>query len=81
MDPHGTTQRASGPALIRAVRQGHGRGLRWLETQDPKRFDRSRWSRIERGLHGLSVDDLHAFAVVMELRELAKALRPYASAP
>jgi transcriptional regulator with XRE-family HTH domain len=63
---------------IRTTRQAHGTSLRQLERKDPRTFEKGRWSRIERGLHGLSVDDLHAFAVALGLRDLAKALRPFA---
>jgi len=78
MGTHESTQESPG-RRIRATRQAHGKSLRTLERLDGRRFERGRWSRIERGLHGLSVDDLYAFAAVLGLRDLAKTLRPFAT--
>src|SRR3954470_17840013 len=79
MDLHESAHGSPG-GRIRATRQAHGQSLRGLEALDPKRFERGRWSRIERGLHGLSVEDLYAFARVVGLRDVAKAVRPFVKA-
>jgi hypothetical protein len=76
MGLHGTTHDTPG-GRIRATREAYGIGLRVLERKDPRRFEKGRWSRIERDLHGLSVEDLNAFAVALGMRDLAKALRPF----
>jgi transcriptional regulator with XRE-family HTH domain len=74
MGLHGTTHDGE---RIRSTRQAHNVSLGKLAKKDPQRFEKSRWSRIERGLHGLSVEDLYAFAVALGMRELARALRPF----
>lgn len=60
---------------LRAVRIAQGRGLR--DTAREARIDKAHLSRVERGERGLSVESLYRLAVVLDLRDLARLLKPY----
>jgi transcriptional regulator with XRE-family HTH domain len=61
---------------LRAVREARGLALR--EVARRANIDVAHLSRVERGEARLSVDALARLARVLELRELAKLLHPYA---
>jgi transcriptional regulator with XRE-family HTH domain len=60
---------------LRGAREARGLGLR--ETARRAGIDASQLSKVERGQVSLSVDALARLAGVLELRELAKLLKPY----
>ncbi|MDP9398301.1 MAG: helix-turn-helix transcriptional regulator [Actinomycetota bacterium] len=61
---------------FRAVREAQGRTLN--ETARRARLSPSQLSRFERGEAGLSVASLARLAAVLNLTDLARALRPFA---
>jgi transcriptional regulator with XRE-family HTH domain len=61
---------------LRAVREAHGLGLRYVA--DEAGIDPAHLSRVERGQAALSVDALSRIAKVLGLRELGRLLAPYA---
>jgi transcriptional regulator with XRE-family HTH domain len=64
---------------LRSVRIAKGLTLR--DTATRAHIDPAHLSRVERGSRQLSVDALYRLAIVLELRELAKFLKPYLQDP
>lgn len=71
-----STQRLSIHPL-RAIRSARGLPLRTVASR--AQIDPGHLSKVERGQSHLSVQSLYRLAVVLELRELADSLRPYAT--
>ena len=61
---------------FRAARQAQGLSLERAAALAG--LDKGHLSRVERGQAGLSIDALCRLAVVLELRDLARLLEPYA---
>jgi transcriptional regulator with XRE-family HTH domain len=68
----------SSPAQTRPLRAIRvAKGLSLGEVARRTGIDCSELSKVERGLHGMSIDKLLAVARVLGLRELEEALWPY----